>query len=192
MVIPNFITWFKNYENTFNTYNYETKENKILSKLERNINSFECLKGYEANNEGLKKFAEDITIWRNEILNSNILKKSFDYFDNSFKLSNGNIYYRDHSINIKTFIKKLLSKDYKNFEDITLHEEEYYDKCNNGGLVYHKEGIYEHVTSYDKKMFYPSIMDSQYFEFSISKGEICNIFKIPKNKFIYGIYNVKV
>jgi len=41
-------------------------------------------------------------------------------------------------------------------------------------------------------MYYPSIMGSQYFEFPISKGEICNIFKIPKCGFSYGIYNVEV
>jgi len=179
-MIPNFVTWFKNNENTFNTYNYETKEYKVLPKLVRNINSFEISKGYKANNEGLKLFAEDIIIWRNEILNSNILKKPFDYFDNSFKLTNGNIYYRDHSINIKTFIKKLLFKDYKSFENIELYEDAYFDKCHNAGLVYHKNGIYDNITTYDKKMYYPSIMGSQYFEFPISKGEICNIFKIPK------------
>ena len=41
-------------------------------------------------------------------------------------------------------------------------------------------------------MFYPSIMGSQYFEFPTTKGEICNIWKIPKNKFIYGIYNIRI
>ena len=75
-MIPNFVTWFKNNENTFNTYNYETKEYKVLPKLVRNINQYEIFKGYKANNEGLKLFAEDIIIWRNEILNSNILKKT--------------------------------------------------------------------------------------------------------------------
>ena len=150
------------------------------------------LKGYEANDEEIKKFADNIIIWRNEILNSNILKKSFDYFDNNLKMSDGNIYYRNHSINIKIFIKKLLSKEYKNFENIELYEEVFYDKCNNGGLTFHEYGIYDHVTTYDKKMFYPSIMGSKYFEFPTSKGEICNIWKIPKNKFIYGIYNVRI
>ena len=82
IMIPNFITWFKNSRNMFNTYNYETKEYITLSKLEHNINQFEIFKWYQANNEGLKKFADDIIVWRNEILNSNILKKRFDYFDN--------------------------------------------------------------------------------------------------------------
>ena len=82
IMIPNCITWFKNSRNMFNTYNYETKEYITLSKLEHNINQFEIFKWYQANNEGLKKFADDIIVWRNEILNSNILKKRFDYFDN--------------------------------------------------------------------------------------------------------------
>jgi len=69
------------------------------------------------------------------------------------KLSNGNIYCRNHSINIKTFVKKLLSKDYKDFENIELYEEIFYDKCHNGGLAYHKYGIYEHIATYDKKCF---------------------------------------
>ena len=85
-----------------------------------------------------------------------------------------------------------MSKDYKNFENIELYEEIFYDKCNNGGLTYHKNGVYANVITYDKRMFYPSIMGSQFFEFPTTKGEICNIWKIPKNKFIYGIYNVRI
>ena len=55
-------------QNKFNTYNNETKEYLTVYKLDRNINQFELMfKGYEANNESLKKFADDIITWRNEV-----------------------------------------------------------------------------------------------------------------------------
>jgi len=163
-MIPNFITWYKNIQNTFNVYNYETKEFRIQNRLEYCINQFELFRGYEANNEGLKKFAEDLIIWRNELLNSKILTKSFDYFDNSYILSNGNVYYRNHFTNIKSFIKRFVLVNFNTFENIEMYEDQYYEKCNNGGLTYHENGDYDMITTYDKKMFYPSMMGSEYLE----------------------------
>ncbi|ETV73066.1 hypothetical protein H257_12102 [Aphanomyces astaci] len=37
-------------------------------------------KGYEPSDEALSRFADDMVLWRDEILNSGILKKRFDYF----------------------------------------------------------------------------------------------------------------
>jgi hypothetical protein len=86
-----------------------------------------------------------------------------------------------------------ISNDYKNFENIEIYEEFNYDKCHNGGLIYHKEGVYDNITTYDKKMFYPSIMASDDFEFPTKKGTMNNIFNIPKiGDFSYGIYNIEV
>lgn len=193
MQIPNFIVWYKNSQGKFATYNYQTKEFKITTKLTYTINNFEMFKGYDASNQGLQLFAEDLIKWRNEILDSTVLSKKFDYFDNSYILSNGNIYYRNHSSNINILLKKLLKVKIDISKDITLAEEDFFDKCNNGGLTYHKDGIYEEITTYDKQMFYPSILGSKYFEFPIETGEIQNFNKIPKSgNFIYGIYNIKV
>ena len=123
----------------------------------------------------------------NEILD----ESNFDYFCNKLR-KNNKIYYRTHSNNIIRFIKMHKLKDFSKFEPIELLEDQYFDKCNNGGLIYHKDGVYDNVVTFDKKQFYPSVLGNQLFTFPISKGEECNIFKIPKCGFSYGIYNVQV
>jgi len=89
MDFPNFITWFKNSNNTFNTFNYATKEFKTVLILEYKINQFELFKGYEPDNDGLLKFSEDLIKWRDEILD----ESNFDYFCNKLR-KNEKIYYR--------------------------------------------------------------------------------------------------
>jgi hypothetical protein len=83
-------------------------------------------------------------------------------------------------------------KLYATFDDISLNEEIFFERCNNGGLLYNKDGSYDNITTYDKRMFYPSILGSQYFKFPICEGKICDFNKIPIQSFRYGIYPVKV
>jgi len=194
---PNFQVFHKPKTDQDHIYNYETQEYTIKSIKPININSFELLPGYEPTEGGLKSFADDMITWRNEILSSKVLKNPFDYFDNSFTLQNGNTYYRTHSININAFLKRLITSSdvggkKVELDNITLDEEQYYKKCNNGGLTYHNEGIYETITTYDKTNFYASLLGSQFFKFPIKEGKIYNINKIPTTPFIYGIYNVMV
>lgn len=184
---PNFIVWFKNSQNNFETYNYATKEFKTQLTLPYTINQFEMFKNYEPNENGLRQFSIDLIKWRNEILS----ESQFDYFDN--KLSrNGQIFYRTHNNNIIRFVMMNKQRDLVKMEQIELFEEEYYDKCNNGGLMYHKDGLYENVYTYDKKQFYPSILNNEKFLFPTTKGTVSNIYKIPKCGFSFGIYHVQI
>jgi len=64
MDFPNFITWFKNSNNTFNTFNYATKEFKTVLILEYKINQFELFKGYETDSDGLVQFSDDLIKWK--------------------------------------------------------------------------------------------------------------------------------
>ena len=186
MTFPNFITYIKNKSNTFNTYNYELNEYKTIEKLEYNINQFEVFKSYANNNQGLKQFADDLIKWRNELL-----KYKIDYFDNSFVKDDGHLYYKTHSNNVCSILNRYITNT--TFEDIELYEESYYSKCNNGGLIYHQPGIYKDITTYDKSSFYPRSLGGDIdFIFPIKKGNISTINDIPKNPFIFGIYNVRV
>ena len=185
-----FQVYFKDEINDYHIYNYGESSYSKSAKISFNMNTFEMFKGYEASNDGLKRFADDIVKWRNEILNCKTLKKQFDYFDDSVILSSGKKYFKTHSSNIKSFLRRLIPK--QDFDNITLTEEIYYNKCSNGGLIYHKNGLYENITTYDKEMFYASILSSNYFQFPTKAGQIYNFFTIPKNSFIYGIYHISV
>ncbi|KAF0704288.1 hypothetical protein AaE_015019 [Aphanomyces astaci] len=192
----NFITWYKTSSNNFRVYNYETKNFATVDKLVYESNQFELFKGYEPTDESLAKFADDMMLWRDEILNSGILKKRFDYFS-QYRYSNGNIKYANHANSVHLFMRYHLS-DLTQYDTITLVEADWYAKCNNAGLMYNQPGTYEEVTTYDRKMFYPSTLGrktdnpAHRFEFPTKAGKVGKISKIPAAGFAYGIYHVKV
>jgi hypothetical protein len=192
MDIPKFFVWYKNSNNTFTTYYYNTKQIETVEILPNNINQFELNdKSYEeVNDDALIDYSKNIVQWRNEIVKCKTITNPFDYFDNNFVV-NGKTFYRNHHNNILTFIKRFIDSNYKKFEEITLLEESYYLRCNRGGLVYCNRGIYD-CHSFDFKFYYPSIMASPNFKIPSTQGiETIISYDIPK-KFKYGIYNVKV
>lgn len=216
----NFITWYKLESNDFRVFNNATKQFATVDKLVYESNQFEMFKGYEATDESLAKFADDMITWRDEILNAKILKKPFDYFG-QYRYSNGstpsalrssgssNIKYATHANQVHLFLKYHLS-DVAQFDTITLEEADWYAKCNNSGLMYNQPGTYEEVTTYDRKMFYPSTLGiraqtssggqrplktdnpAHQFMFPTKAGKVGKISKIPAAGFAYGIYHVKV
>ncbi|KAF0772102.1 hypothetical protein AaE_002358 [Aphanomyces astaci] len=192
----NFITWRKLESNTFRTYNFQTKQFATVDKLVYESNQFELFKNYEATDESLSRFADDMVLWRDEILNSGILKKRFDYFS-QYRYSNGKIKYANHANSVHLFMKYHLQVP-DDMDTITLEEADWYAKCNNAGLMYNQPGTYDEVTTYDRKMFYPSTLGrntdnpAHRFEFPTKVGKIGTISKIPTAGFSYGIYHVKV
>lgn len=192
-MIPNFIVWYKLSDGQFRTYNYQLQKYKTQSCLTREMNEFEFItkNKEELTDEGLQTYADDLVDSRNELLTSKALKVPFDYFDNSFKCS-GRIFYRSHSNNVKTFIKKFLKKEHLEFEPITVQEEDYFRKTYRGGQTYGLPGEYDCIT-YDFKFFYPGIMASQEFYIPRTEGKVTEIKQeIPKKRFKYGIYNIKI
>ena len=206
--INNFIVYYKTPDNKFRTYNYETKEYQTVNMIDNlNINAFEMFKGfgYKNTDENLKKNTHDWIIGRNRLLELKIISKTvkvcsiIDIFDNSLITTEGpykdKIYYRSNYKNVMRFVKDLRKKDkHWNMDVIELYESEYFDKCYNSGVIYHRNGMYENVTTYDKKQFYSSILGNWTydFEFPVVKGKIKKLKnRIPK-KFQYGIYNIKV
>ncbi|RHY80493.1 hypothetical protein DYB37_006884 [Aphanomyces astaci] len=195
-MIPSFIVWRKLESNNFRTYNYESKKFATVDKLVYESNQFELFKGYEPSDEALEKFADDMLLWRDEILNSGILKKRFDYFS-TYKYNNGNIKYANHANSVHLFMKYHLQVP-DDMDTITLEEADWYAKTNNAGLIYNQPGTYEMVTTYDRRLFYPSTLgiktdnEAYKFMFPTKACKIGTISKIPAAGFSYGIYHVKV
>ena len=189
----NFIVFYKLSNSTFRTYNFKFQRFDTISKLQYDSNQYEMLTKCidDLNDDNLKVYADELIIDRNELLQSKTLKIKFDYFDDSFKMTNGYYYYRNHSNNVKSFLKRLIKKQYLNFEPITLLEESYFNKTYKGGISYGYPGVFD-CTTYDFKFFYPSIMASTEFQIATTEGEIKEIKTVLPKKFKYGIYNVKI
>jgi hypothetical protein len=147
------------------------------------MNEFEFLtkNKEDLSDEGLINYADELIQYRNEILSSKSLKVPFDYFDNSFKCS-GRTFFRSHSNNVKTFIKKFLKKEHLNFEPITVQEEDYFNKTYRGGQTYGLPGVFD-CTTYDFKFFYPSILASRDFYIATTEGTIKEIQPVLPKKF---------
>lgn len=112
MSIPKFIVWFKTKDQQFRILN---NDNTFVTseRLPQNINQFELNdKSLSATDVDLKIYKSRLIEWRNELLNCKCLKVKYDYFDNSFKNSDGTIFFKRHSNNVLTFLKRFLRDDY--------------------------------------------------------------------------------
>ena len=189
----NFIVFYKLPNHTFRTYNHRFQRFDTISKLQYDGNQFEMLTKCIADltDDNLVLYADELIIARNELLSSTVLKYKYDYFDDSFKLKNGSHYYRNHSNNVKSFLKRFLKKEHLNFEPITMIEESYFTKTYRGGQSYGYPGVFD-CTTYDFKFFYPSIMASTEFQIATTEGQIMEIKTVLPKKFKYGIYNIKI
>lgn len=183
----------------------------ILEKIrEEKMNQYEYLPKHVRDKtiENLYKYVDDIIVWREELLNIKCLFVPFDYFDNSYKL-NDEVFYRNHSNNVKTFMKRFMpyieTSDGKKqlicntYDNIEIYEENYYLKTNRSGLMYGETGVYE-MTTYDFKFYYLSCMCyksndklKMTYQIPTKKGIISEIKSLPtKTQLKFGIYHVKI
>ena len=186
----NYLVWYKTANEEFRIMLSESRQISTVEKLPNNINQFEMNDKSKAIDENLILYCDNIKIWRDEIVRCLLLKIPFDYFDNSFFNEDLSIFYRHHSNNVCTFIKRFLKSDYKTFDIITKIEESYYLKCNRGGLMYCDRGVFD-CYAFDFRFFYPSIMASKDFKIATKEGVESEFTEIPKI-FQYGIYNIKI
>ncbi len=107
MKIPNFIVWFKLPNGYFRIFEHETQSLETVDRLSKfEMNQFEYLtKKENRSDDDLIEYSKQIILDRNQLITSKYLTKPFDYFDNTLICSH-QIYYRNHSNNVKTFIKK--------------------------------------------------------------------------------------
>ncbi len=215
MKIPNFIVWFKLPNGHFRTFEHETQSFETVERLTKfEMNQFEYLtKKDKKTDDDLIEYSKEIILDRSQLMSSKRLYRPFDYFDNNLKCggnknkqkfhkaedeSNKYIFFRNHSNNVKTFIKRLVTLPGSTkenplqindvFEPIHIYEEEMFLKCYRGALTFGQKGEYNCWT-YDFKFCYPSIMASKDYHIPLTKG-IIKKFKVIPKCFKFGIYNI--
>jgi hypothetical protein len=168
---------------------YDGNEFKNITIMDRDYNDygkFELMKKYEANDEGLRNYYRDFTIFCKDLFDVENPRKNFP----TIKYS----YYYNHAIAVENTFMRLDGKIYNNmFPIITFTEYKWFEKTNNGGLLYCKEGLHDSY-GFDFSSFYPRNLSDIDFIFPISQGIEKTIEKLPlKSKNIeFGLYRVKI
>lgn len=197
MNIEEFIVYYKTEGQIFRAYNSLSGQINNLGKLPRDIPNFylpKKNKKYIADDESLKKYAEDLYKDKQELLK----KTGFNYFYYTNK--KGEKIVGNHSSCIERFFKMYPTKQktdgqvfYKMMERITPEEVELFKMTYNGYLQYINKG--EHtVYGYDYKGFYQCILDNDEFIIPMKAGKYKTIKNFPKDlKFLsFGFIFVKI
>ena len=103
--------------------------------------------------------------------------------------------YYNHAIAVEnSFIRLDGSKYNSMFPTITFKEHKWFEKTNNGGLLYCKEGATEDSYGFDFSSFYPRNLSDKDFLFPISQGIEKTIDKLPSisKNLEFGIYRIKI
>ena len=177
------IYYYNNIEQIFKIWNSQTKLVSTNVNLPMNIRKkFHVFKGYEANDEGLYQFAHDFNIWYNEIRFNYILKVEYTK-------------YSTHYFAVENTFKRLTPSNlYESHEHIGFEENEWFNSCHCGGLMFCEPGTYN-CYGYDFKSQYPNILNSDDFRIPTKAGTPQFIKKLPKAKDLKmgtGIYRVLI
>ena len=205
-----FITYYNTVDSEYNTYDFQTGQYEIVSVLPRECNKFEMLtKKYEANQEGLKLYANALYKANEEIKKTKILPFKYDIFDDKVKLKVKPIYQRGKNIKKQTRVcthmwrcsatmalslfKRLTpSRVYSMLEQLNADEIELTALAPKSTVMYaSKEVELENAHSYDFRMYYPSLMASDKFFFPTCPGEYID-FPILNLNLQYGYYNCEI
>jgi hypothetical protein len=157
----------------------------IKDKLPENggtigTNVFCVFKGYSPDETGLRNYQKDFLKWANQLKSKDILSIYYEK------------YYGHNYAALNTF-KRLSGGKEKEHTPITMLEDSYWSKCNNGALTHcEPEGIYDSY-GYDFVSQYPSIMADDNFMFPKSEGYETTLSKLPISKKLkVGCYRVAI
>jgi hypothetical protein len=143
----------------------------------KEVHHFEVFKGYDATDEGLRKYKLDLIKWSEELKENDIL--SIDYLK----------YYCHYSAVEMTF-KRLCKGKYEHFDQIDRTESKWIESTHNGGLTYCDAGTYQ-CYGYDFSSFYPCMMGEFKFKMPFMKGKEVFITELNDN-IALGFYRVKI
>jgi hypothetical protein len=143
-------------------------------------NVYSLFKGYEPNEEGLRKYKKDFKVWTKQLRVNGLLGIEYEK------------YYCHHDASFLTF-KRLSNYKWKEYTCVvTRIENIYWEQCNNGGLIYCKPGIHDSY-GYDFSSYYPSLLADETFLFPKSEGYETTLHELPKkSKLKVGLYKVKI
>ena len=152
-----------------------------LPKHRKDSNVFCCFKGYDDNEAGLREYKKDFKLWVEQLKRNGILSIWYET-------------YPGHNLaSYKTFKRLNGRADETHKDRITPLENSYWDKCNNGGLIYCCEPRECDSYGYDFSSFYPSLMADKDFLIPTTEGYETTLKKLPKRKNLkLGIYHVKI
>jgi len=182
--------YFKQEDNKYRVLdpytNYGTLKTVSHTELKTLKKRYEMFAHYDKSDEGLKKYYNDFKQWNKELYEHYKEHKShLTYF--CFKDTN--------ELNvIETFYnysKSIYNIKKNNFDKINYIESSYFEKCNNGGLMFCNPGTYD-CYGYDYNSFFPRLLGDSSFNLQIplNKGKKVKLLKLDYNNIKFGFYNV--
>ena len=199
-MLEDFLTYFKDSDNEYQTYDNETGQYETMVRLPDDCNRFEILnKKFELSNAGLKAYAEALIIANEEIKTSKLLPFKYDIFNNKIrnkKSKTTSIVWRSSAIMALSLFRRLTPKStYSMLQDLDPDEVELSDLCINTGIYHCSKGTeLQNSFSYDFRLFYPSLMASEKFFFPYRPGRYIEFDNIDMTNLNieYGYYNCKI
>ena len=166
--------------NEFCTMKYE--ELKTLNM------KYEMFEGYESSDKGLWAFYKDFDKWNKE------LKAHYD--EHKSHLTYFYFRYNNEMHVIETFYnyaKPIFDLKHNDYSTIKHRESSYFERCNNGGLMFSDAGIYNCI-GYDYNAFFPRLLGEDKFKLQIplNSGKEYKLENLDYNNIAFGFYNVKI
>jgi hypothetical protein len=140
-------------------------------------NFFELMKGYDGNDDGLRRFKDDLVQWSAELMSNRTLKINY-------------LKYFNHMNACEMTFKRLCKGKYEEFETIDSLESSWIENCHNGGLTYCEKGTHQ-SHGHDFSSFYPNIMGEYKFKMPVKCGTE-RILKVLPTNLELGFYRVKI
>jgi hypothetical protein len=190
-----FSTYYKMSCGLIRQYYYDSDEYKTLKNPDRTVSQFylPSKQTYDANDDGLKQYAQDLLRDSNELATWEKFKgyKQPFHYVKPLILRDGTKKYRSHDSNIETFFKIFTNNQkIQSFDEIDKIEANWMRKCYNAGLIYSVKGEYNSY-GYDFSNFYASMLADEKFVFPTTKGQQLKLNKIPI-QMKTGYYHVKI
>jgi hypothetical protein len=188
-----YIIYYKLQSGRFRVFDNMTEDIETFDLLDKKRHRYFLFKGYEASDEGLKEYAKDFNMWTYQLRHNKILIIDYTkYFTHYYAVSM--TFERTTKIlhdGRKERGEKLKSY-YEDFDKITCKEDQWFDKCNNGGLIYCEPGTYQSY-GYDFSSFYPFLLCHDDFLIPTKEGKEKILDNLPSIKKIkFGLYRVKI
>jgi hypothetical protein len=182
-----YIIYYKLNNNNFRCWNSKTDICSEIEVLPTNVSRFKMTKGYEPNDDDLRRYGKDIYLASEELKSTKLI--TFDYIK-PYITKDGKVCPRTHFSNIETIFKMLSKGKYEHHEPISSIEKNWFERCYNAGLQYTDVGTFD-CYGYDFKNYYGSILASKEFKIPNREGRERKLNKLPPRIWT-GFYNVKI
>jgi len=182
-----YIVYYKLNNNNFRCWNSKNDTCSEIKYLPSNISNFKMTKGYEPNDEDLRRYGKDLYSASEELKTTKLI--TFDYIK-PFITKDGKISPRTHFSNIETVFKMLSKGKYEHHEPISSIEYSWFERCYNAGLQYTDVGTFD-CYGYDFKNYYGSILASKDFKIPNKGGRQYRLNKLTP-VIRTGFYHVKI